>query len=116
MTPDKALTRPKAVHVASGTPFEAYEIHIGTTDGTDRAHPFAHIGGAPEGAVSQDGRITGSYLHGMFTDDAFRKAWLAGFGVAGQASYSAGVEAALDGLADHMEAHLDVDGLLALAR
>jgi adenosylcobyric acid synthase len=51
----------------------------------------------------------------MFTDDAFRKAWLAGFGVTGQASYSAGVEATLDGLADHMEAHLDVDGLLGLA-
>ncbi|MFT4620175.1 MAG: adenosylcobyric acid synthase [Sulfitobacter sp.] len=115
MTPDKALTRPKAVHVASNTQFEAYEIHIGTTDGPDRARAFAQIDGAPEGAVSSDGRITGSYLHGMFTDDAFRKAWLAGFGVTGQASYSAGVEATLDGLADHMEAHLDVDGLLGLA-
>ncbi len=116
MTPDKALTRPSAVHAASGVPFEAYEIHIGTTDGPDRARPFAHIDGTAEGAVSQDGRITGSYLHGMFTEDRFRKAWLAGFGVVGQTSYAAEVEATLDALADHMEAHLDVPGLLALAR
>jgi adenosylcobyric acid synthase len=52
----------------------------------------------------------------MFRDDAFRGAWLAGFGVASEASYGASVEAALDSLAAHVEAHLDVDGLLAAAR
>ncbi len=61
--------------------------------------------------------MQGSYLHGMFRDDAFRAAWLGQFGVAaaGQ-SYSDGVEATLDALAAHMEAHLDVEGLLKLAR
>ncbi|NCM97485.1 MAG: cobyric acid synthase CobQ, partial [Rhodobacterales bacterium] len=56
-------------------------------------------------------------LHGLFADDAFRAAWLAGLGA--QASgrhYGAGVEAVLDALAAHLEAHLDVAGLLALAR
>ena len=51
--------------------------------GADRARPFAHVDGVPEGATSACGRITGSYLHGMFSDDGFRKAWLAGFGVCG---------------------------------
>ena len=58
----------------------------------------------------------GSYLHGMFTGDVFRRAFLDGFGIASALSYGAGVEAVLDRLADHMEVHLDVDGLLGLAR
>ncbi|MAE88568.1 MAG: cobyric acid synthase CobQ, partial [Pelagibaca sp.] len=57
-----------------------------------------------------------SYLHGMFRDDAFRAAWLDGFGVQSAGRYDSTVEAVLDGLADHMEAHLDVTALLALAR
>ena len=116
MGPRKRLAEVDAVHAATGRPFRGYEIHMGTTDGPARARPFSHVDGAAEGAVSADGRVAGSYLHGMFRDDRFRAAWLAGFGVAGGAAYDAGVEATLDALADHMEAHLDVDGLLALAR
>ncbi|MFZ1662180.1 MAG: cobyric acid synthase [Paracoccaceae bacterium] len=116
MSPDKRLTRTSAVHEATGAAMEGYEIHIGRTDGPDRARPFARVAGQPEGAVSGDGRVMGSYLHGMFTGDAFRRAFLEGFGAVSALSYGAGVEAVLDRLADHMEAHLDVDGLLGLAR
>jgi len=116
MTPDKRLTRTSATHAATGTGMEGYEIHIGRTDGPDRARPFAHVGGQPEGATSADGRIMGSYLHGMFAGDAFRAAFLAGFGATSSMAYGAGVERVLDRLADHLEAHLDVAGLLALAR
>ncbi|MDI3337514.1 cobyric acid synthase [Defluviimonas aestuarii] len=116
MTPDKRLTRTRAIHAVSGAPMEGYEIHIGRTEGPDRARPFAVVDGMPEGATSSDGRISGSYLHGMFTGDAFRAAFLERLGAASTASYGTGVEATLDALADHMEAHLDVDGLLALAR
>jgi len=117
MRADKRLERVSAVHCASGLPFKGYEIHIGQTEGADRARPFAHVAGEDEGAVSRCGRVTGSYLHGMFSDDTFRAAYLTGLGVqASGYSYSAGVEAALDALADHLEAHLDVAGMLALAR
>jgi len=117
MTPKKRLTEVAAVHAASGTPFHGYEIHIGETEGPDRARPFARVAGAPEGAISADGRVTGSYLHGMFRDDAFRAAFLAGFGaVSSQASYDASVEATLDALAAHLETHLDVESLFAAAR
>jgi adenosylcobyric acid synthase len=116
MTGDKRLTETRAIHTATGLPFDGYEIHIGRSDGPDLARPFAHMNGRPEGATSADGRVTGSYLHGMFRDDAFRAAWLAGFGVAASGRYDATVETVLDALADHMEAHLDVPGLLALAR
>lgn len=117
MTPDKRLTRTQAVHPASGLTVEGYEIHIGRTDGPARARPFALVEGQPEGAVSADGRIMGSYLHGLFRADAFRAAFLQGLGVAASSlRYDASVEATLDQLADHMEAHLDVAGMFSLAR
>ena len=116
MTPDKRLTRTIAKHAATGAPMSGYEIHIGRTDGSARSQPFAFIEGTPEGAVSPDGRIMGSYLHGMFTGDAFRSAFLAALGTVSSTSYAANVETVLDSLADHLEAHLDVDGLLACAR
>lgn len=114
---DKHLTEVTARHVATGLPFSGYEIHIGTSDGPDRMRPFAHVADAPEGAVSPDGRISGSYLHGMFADDAFRRAWLAALGVsAGPQSYNGVVEETLDALAAHLETHLNVAGLLAIAQ
>ncbi|MBN9888939.1 cobyric acid synthase [Salipiger abyssi] len=116
MTGDKRLTETRAVHAATGTGFHGYEIHIGRSDGPDRARPFATVETRPEGAVSADGRVCGSYLHGMFRDDAFRAAWLAGFDVQAAGRYDAAVEQVLDALAEHMEAHLDVEGLLGLAR
>jgi adenosylcobyric acid synthase len=117
MTAQKSLTGVDAVHAASGESMSAYEIHIGRTDGPDRAHPFAFVGGAPEGAIAGDGRVQGTYLHGLFTSDGFRRAYLDRLGIAGSdQSYSVRVDQTLDALADHIEAHLDVEGLLALAR
>jgi adenosylcobyric acid synthase len=59
----------------------------------------------------------GSYLHGMFANDAWRAAFLDGLGAkAAGGGYGASVEQALDDLADHVEAHVDVDGVLAAAR
>ncbi|WFU14772.1 cobyric acid synthase [Bradyrhizobium sp. CB3481] len=117
MTAQKTLARVTAVHMATNRPIEAYEIHIGDTDGPDRARPFALIGGAPEGAVSSDGRVHGSYLHGLFASDSFRKAFLAQLDIpAADHQYRARVESALDTLADYIDTHLDVEGLLALAR
>lgn len=117
MTRQKRLTTTDAVHVASGVPFEGYEMHIGRTSGPDTAQAFARIGARAEGAVSPSGRVMGSYLHGMFRETAFRAAFLAALGgQSAQISYSKTVETALDALAAHIETHLDVDGLRAAAR
>lgn len=116
MIPDKRLTSVEAVHADTALGFEGYEIHIGRTNGPDTQRPFAFVDCQPEGAQSSDGRVMGSYLHGMFSNDAWRAAFLKDLGVVASGSYSAGVEQALDDLADHVETYLDVDGLLAAAR
>jgi adenosylcobyric acid synthase len=59
----------------------------------------------------------GCYLHGLFAADSFRRAFLARLGAtAGAVAYEPMIENVLDGLADHLERHLDLDALLAAAR
>lgn len=112
---DKSLSETRAHHVASGTDIAGYEIHIGQTNGPDTERPFAMIHTRPEGAISSDGRVMGTYLHGMFSEDAFRAAFLAALGAqASGLNYEAGLDDVLDLLADHLETHLDIGGLLEL--
>jgi adenosylcobyric acid synthase len=117
MTPDKRVTETTAHHPASNTEVKGYEIHLGRTEGPDRARPMFTVNGQPEGATRADGRVMGSYLHGMFTADPFRRAFLASLGATpGNASYDQTVEETLDVLADHLAAHVDCDRLLDIAR
>ena len=117
MTPKKSLTRKTARHPASGTTLTGYEIHIGATTGPDRERPLFTIRDEPEGAVSRDGLVSGTYLHGMFSADAFRAAFLGEIGArAGQGAYAGDMEQVLDALAAHLETHLDLDAMLSLAR
>ena len=67
--------------------------------------------------MSADGRVVGTYVHGLFADDRQRAAWLARFDAGpAQISYESSVDAILDRLAAHLEAHIDVDRLLTLSR
>ena len=113
---DESTTLTQAVHCASGLPVEGYEIHLGRSEGPDGARPMLRIGDRRDGATSRDGRVQGTYLHGLFSSDVFRAAWLKGLGAASSLAYEARVEAALEALADHLDAHLDIAALLAIAR
>jgi adenosylcobyric acid synthase len=117
LSPGKTTRPASGTHCATGAPVCGYEIHMGRTSGPDCARPFAELGGLADGAQSADGRVAGTYLHGLFAGDAFRAAFLAALGApAGPAGYEAAVEAALDGWAAHLATHLDLDALLAIAR
>jgi adenosylcobyric acid synthase len=116
MRGDKSTTLVSGAHGATGTAVEGYEIHLGRSDGPDTARPMLTLDGRPDGATSADGRVQGTYVHGLFTGDAFRKSWLAGLGIASTLAYEARIESALDALADHLEKNLDIDGLLKIAR
>ena len=119
---ETVLSGDKRLEAVSGESFDGvslsgYEMHIGQTSGTDCARPFSSIGGETEGAISTDGRVCGTYIHGLFSDDRQRSAWLTRLGASPSSlDYEANVDAILDRLAAHMERHLDLTGLLRLAR
>ncbi|MGZ8417099.1 MAG: cobyric acid synthase [Methyloceanibacter sp.] len=103
---------------SDGAPFTGYEMHMGLSEGPDCARPFARLAdGTLDGAVSASGRVIGTYIHGLFADDRQRSAWLKRFDAGGTAiAYNALVDDTLDALAAHLEAHIDIDKLLSLAR
>lgn len=115
MLPHKELSQVTGIHSATGKPISAYEIHIGRTSGPDCSRAFAQIDARDEGAISSDGKVTGTYLHGLFSNDSFRAAWLAQFNVSSALNYDQNVEATLDALAEHLEQNLDIEKLLALS-
>ncbi len=116
LLPDKTLTRVTATHVPTGTPVSGYEIHLGTTAGPDCARPFAAIGGIADGAHSPSGLVAGTYLHGCFSSDTFRAAFLSSLGAsASNLHFENLIETTLDDLSVHLETHVDLDALLALA-
>lgn len=112
MTAEKRLTRVQGT--AFGQSVSGYEIHMGATHGPDCSRPFALIPD-PDGAISRDSRVMGTYLHGVFSDDHFRRAFLAQLGVRSSVGYEAGVDAVLDELATHLESHVDIDAIFGLA-
>ena len=116
LLPDKTTVATEAVHTLSGQLIRAYEIHLGETTGPDCVRPFAQTVNGPEGAISPDGLVTGTYLHGCFSVDGFRHAWLKSLGAAASIfAYEQAIEQTLDALAAHLEKHLDIDAILALA-
>ena len=116
--PEKRLANVEGTLRASGAPFSGYEMHVGETTGADLERPFLTFSdGRNDGAVSQDGRVAGCYVHGLFSSDAARAAFLSGLGVAASSeSYEATVDRVLDRLADHLANHIDIDQLLKLAK
>ncbi len=115
MVPDKTLTRVRARHLAGNCAVTGYEIHIGRTDGPDRARPMLEIDGRAEGAMSPDGRIMGSYVHGIFSSDEFRTSFVSQLGGnAASSSYEKSIDTILDSLATHLETHVNIDGLVKL--
>ena len=116
LRPHKSLRQVKGTHVRSGHPIQGYEMHIGTTTGPDCARAYLDFAGHGEGAQSPNGQIQGTYVHGLFAADGFRRAFVHDLG--GQASdfaYETQVEQTLDDLATHLADNLDMEAILAAA-
>jgi adenosylcobyric acid synthase len=117
LTGEKVTAPASGIHLSTDRRITGYEIHLGRTEGPDCARPVLSLdGGRLDGAASADGKVAGCYVHGLFGSDNFRHAYLAGFGARSDLAYEAQVEAALEALADHVEAHLDLDRMLAIGR
>ncbi|WP_181704190.1 cobyric acid synthase [Chthonobacter albigriseus] len=112
----KRLSPVTGVSLPDETPFTGYEMHIGVTEGPDRARPFARVEGVEEGAVSADGRVFGTYCHGLFAHDGQRRRLLAWMGArTSDLDYETRIDAVLDRLADHLERHVNCESLLAIS-
>jgi adenosylcobyric acid synthase len=109
----KTLKRVEGVAIDGEVPVKGYEIHMGRTTGPDAARPMIQFQDRADGAISVDGKVMGCYLHGLFAADGFRSRFLNKIRRRNRegASYEQTVEATLDGLADHLESHLDIDRL-----
>ena len=113
-----------------GAEVTGYEIHMGVTAGPALARPALWLAQRdeagptrPDGALSADGQILGTYVHGLFDAPTALSALLAWAGLdaaalegAGQVDLAARREADLDRLADSIEAHIDLVALFAPSR
>jgi adenosylcobyric acid synthase len=115
LAPAKVLRETAGRDALSGADLRGYEMHMGRTKGVDTARPFAVLDGRTDGARSADGRVAGTYLHGVFAADGFRRAFLARLGAASDLAFDAVVDATLDRLADHLAASVNIDRLLEIA-
>ncbi len=116
----RALSGPGWLGPLAGQEVEGYEIHQGRTSGGRPWLEITRRGGAavcvPDGAASDDGRVWGCYLHGLFANAGLRRAWLASL-AGGEKVEEVGavtLSAALDRLADAVEAALDMRRLEAI--
>jgi adenosylcobyric acid synthase len=118
LTETKTLTRACGRALPFDAPFDGYEMHVGETSGADCASPvLCFADGRPDGAVSRDGRVMGAYVHGLFSDDALRAAFLRAMGAtASSLRFEESIDETLDALAAHCERHIDMDALWEIAR
>jgi adenosylcobyric acid synthase len=122
----RVLGAPGWLGTAASQEVEGYEIHMGRTSGgrpwLERIGTNGSTAGPTDGAASADGRVWGCYLHGLFANPALRRPWLASLSASpltptplphGERG-AAGLDAALDRLADAVEAALDMRRLEAI--
>lgn len=118
---DKTLTRKKGTHSSSKQPVVGYEIHHGVTR-TDSAAIFSYEDGSDCGVSSHDGKTWGSYLHGIFDSDLFRRWFINSIRQAKGLNdydgplYSYNLEPAFDRLADCVRKGIDMDRVYELLR
>jgi len=107
---EKQLKRISGKLIFDNAIVAGYEIHAGVTTGADLARPLVQLSDRSDGAVSMDGQIAGSYLHGLFDEIEACEALLrwAGLNAPIAFDYQARRAADIDRLADSVEQNLDL--------
>ncbi|HTY22944.1 MAG TPA: cobyric acid synthase [Desulfomonilaceae bacterium] len=117
---EKTLTRVTAKHLESGLTVHGYEIHHGQSDSSDLKPLVKKEDGSMDGCSSPEGRIWGTYLHGIFDADEFRRWFIdrlrdrRGLPMKNKVCSRYDLEPALDRLADAVRRSLDMDRIYKL--
>ncbi|NOQ77143.1 MAG: cobyric acid synthase CobQ, partial [Methylococcaceae bacterium] len=116
LEPVKQLRNVKGTLHLDNATVEGYEIHSGITVGNSLNTPVCQLDGKDEGAISDDGLVLGSYVHGIFEHSEACAALLkwAGFAEFTPIDYHALREADIERLADMIEQHMDTAFLTQL--
>ncbi len=110
LMPEKRLAQVQARLAFADAAVSGYEIHMGVSSGAALNRPALLVDGSPEGAISEDDQIAGTYLHGLFDRAASCAAWLQWAGLVSGGTgfdYERLREDGLDRLADSVEQYLD---------
>lgn len=116
LRPGKRLANVAGRLQLENAPVRGYEVHAGRTSGPALERPAVRLDdGVPDGAISGDGRILATYLHGLFEETAACTALLRWAGLAQplEIDHGARREQMLDRLADAIERHCDLERLLS---
>ncbi len=117
----KALKKVSGSHIETKAKIYGYEMHMGQTEGPDTKRPWAILeDGKSDGAVSANGKISGTYIHGIFESDSFRHAWIKSLIPEFQSSnaisnWNKHIDTTINDLASHLESAFDIDQLLEIA-
>ena len=128
---EKITERVGAVHLLTGLPVSGYEIHAGRVAGVTGSGAVFRIierdgvhADDFEGAHSEDGRVIGSSIHGLFDAGGFRRNFvdtvreskgLTALGLSVPDDPNADRRTAFDRIADVLEEHVDMSRVAALA-
>ncbi|WP_432699878.1 cobyric acid synthase [Kluyvera cryocrescens] len=118
---------PEWLAAASGMALRGYEIHMGETTLLDGVRPLMQLckNGqyTADGAVSDNGQVFGTYLHGLFDSDAFTRALVNGLrerkGLTALDSdfhYAHYKAQQFDILAESMRQHIDIEKIYSIMR
>ncbi len=115
---EKQLRQNHGTLLLNNSPIKGYEIHAGLSKGKALQHPLLQLSHGPDGAISEDQQIIGSYLHGLFEQQTSCDALLqwAGLNIANSPDYIAQRETDIERLAEMIEQHLDTEKFLNILK
>ena len=115
---EKQLRQNQGQLLLNNSAISGYEIHAGVSEGKALLRPLLQLSHGPDGAISEDNQIIGTYLHGLFEQQTSSDALLhwAGLNNVSSPDYHALREADIERLAEMIEQHMDTEALLTILK